>query len=159
MGKDAPPWNVIVTARGTVDAALPVFRSPAVKAMVVTTTEGKRRIRGCGLPPSVIIEEAGDEGSMGAAAILSAVGRRVAGGIFLVEGGPTLMGDFLAERRLDELFLTLAPQVAGREGSAGRPGFVEGKRFLPGNPRWGTLAGVKRGGSHLFLRYAFPAER
>ncbi len=25
-------------------------------------------------------------------------------------------------------------------------------------PLWGTLSGVKRGGSHLFLRYAFATE-
>ena len=68
------------------------------------------------------------------------------------------MGDFFAGKCLDELFLTLAPQVAGRDGSAERPGFVAGKRFGPERPLWGTLAGVKRAGSHLFLRYGFPAE-
>jgi hypothetical protein len=52
--------------------------------------------------------------------------------------------------------LTLAPQVAGRDGSVERPGFVAGKRFAPDHPRWATLVGVKRGDSHLFLRYAFP---
>ncbi len=67
------------------------------------------------------------------------------------------MGDFLAEGSLDELFLTLSPQVAGRDGTVERPGFVAGKRFAPERPLWGTLAGVKRGGSHLFLRYAFAA--
>jgi riboflavin biosynthesis pyrimidine reductase len=65
------------------------------------------------------------------------------------------MGDFFAERCLDELFLTLAPQIAGRDGSIERPGLITGKRFAPEHPLWGTLIGVKRGGSHLFLRYAF----
>jgi riboflavin biosynthesis pyrimidine reductase len=49
--------------------------------------------------------------------------------MILVEGGPLLMGDFFAERLLDELFLTLAPQIAGRDGSVERPGFVAGKRL------------------------------
>ena len=65
------------------------------------------------------------------------------------------MGDFLAERVLDELFLTLAPQIAGRDGSVERPGLVSGKSFAPDDPRWGTLVSVRRGGSHLFLRYSF----
>jgi hypothetical protein len=38
-----------------------------------------------------------------------------------------------------------------------RPGFVAGKMFAPEQPLWGTLAGVKRGGSHLFLRYLFES--
>ena len=79
-------------------------------------------------------------------------------GVILVEGGPQLIGDFFAERCLDELFLTLAPQVAGRDDTSERPGLVAGKRFAPEHPIWGTLVGVKRGGSHLFLRYAFGAE-
>jgi riboflavin biosynthesis pyrimidine reductase len=68
------------------------------------------------------------------------------------------MGDFLAEGRLDELFLTLAPQVAGRDASLERPGLVSGKVFAPEHPIWSELVGVKRGGSHLFLRYAFDGS-
>jgi len=75
--------------------------------------------------------------------------------IILVEGGPRLMGDFFAEQCLDELFLTLAPQVAGRDDASERPGLVAGQSFAPERPLWGTLVGVKRAGSHLFLRYAF----
>ena len=66
--------------------------------------------------------------------------------------------DFFAERRIDEQFLTLAPQVAGRDGLPARPGLVAGKLFAPDHPLWGTLIGVKRGGSHLFLRYAFSTR-
>ncbi|MEW6719066.1 MAG: dihydrofolate reductase family protein [Thermodesulfobacteriota bacterium] len=154
-GSPRPPWNVIVTARGELSPEHPVFRSGEVRAMVVTTPEGGKRVRGCGLPSSVVIEEAGSGGSVDARKILSVVGRHSGGGRFLVEGGPRLMGDFFAERCLDDLFLTIAPQVAGRDGSVDRPGFVAGKLFAPGNPLWGTLAGVKRGGSFLFLRYEF----
>ena len=158
IGKKASPLNVIVTARGEIDLDLPVFRSGAVQVLVVTTPEGARRIREHNLPSSVVIEEEGEGDAIGAGAILSSIGRLLPGGIYLVEGGPRLMGDFFAEKCLDELFLTLAPQVAGRDGSAERPGFVSGKRFGPERPLWGTLVGVKRAGSHLFLRYSFATE-
>lgn len=72
-----------------------------------------------------------------------------------MEGGPYLLADFLAEGLLDELFLTLAPQVAGRDDASARLGLVSGRVFAPACPLWATLVGVKRGGSHLFLRYAF----
>ena len=64
-----------------------------------------------------------------------------------------------ALKRLDELFLTLAPQVAGRDASAERPGLVEGRIFAPDTPVWGELVEVRRAGEHLFLRYAFPSGR
>lgn len=65
------------------------------------------------------------------------------------------VGDFLVDSVVDELFLTLAPQIAGRKKGSERPGLVTGKLFAPEHPLWGTLVSVKRGGSHLFLRYAF----
>ena len=68
------------------------------------------------------------------------------------------MGDFFAEQCLDELFLTLAPQIAGRDVHSERPGLVMGRLFAPEHPLWGTLIGVKRGGSHLFLRYACESK-
>lgn len=157
-GKSEPPLNVIVTARGEIDPDLPVFRSGEVKALIVTTPEGALSIRERGLSGTVGIEEVKSSDRIGARAILTAIGRVRPGKIFLVEGGPQLMGDFFAERCLNELFLTLAPQVAGRDGTVERPGFVAGKRFAPERPLWGTLAGAKRGGSHLFLRYAFSTE-
>ncbi len=159
LGKDDHPLNVIVTARGEIDPGLPVFRSGAVRTMVVSTPEGARRMRGNGLPPSVPIEDAACAGVIGARAILSAVARGRGGTIFLGEGGPRLMGDFLAGNCLAELFLTLAPQVAGRDGSVDRPGLAAGKLFAPERPLRADLAGVKRAGSHLFLRYSFsPAD-
>jgi riboflavin biosynthesis pyrimidine reductase len=152
--------NVIVTARGEIDLGLPVFRSGAVQVLIVTNPEGARRVRLRDLPASVAIGEVGEGGdAISAREVLSAVGRILPGEILLVEGGPRLMGDFFAGKCLDELFLTLAPQVAGRDGSVERPGFVAGKRFGPERPLWGTLAGVKCAGSHLFLRYGFPTEK
>jgi hypothetical protein len=56
---------------------------------------------------------------------------------------------------VDEQFLTLAPQIAGREEGDGRLSLVMGQTFPPGGARWGTLVDARRGGSHLFLRYAF----
>ena len=92
----------------------------------------------------------------GAQAVLAAVQRARRCEMILFEAGPRLIGDFLAEKRLNELFLTLAPQVAGRDGSVERPGLVAGKQFAPEHPRWGTLVGLKRAGSNIFLRYCFP---
>lgn len=157
LGKPGPPLNVIVTARGDVDPDLRVFRSDEVPVLVVTTPAGARHLRGLGFPPSIQIMEGENAGRLSARSILNAVVRVCPSDLILVEGGPHLLGDFFAEQCLDDQFLTLAPQVAGRDGLPPRPGLIAGRQFAPEHPLWGTLVGVKRGGSHLFLRYAFPS--
>jgi riboflavin biosynthesis pyrimidine reductase len=154
LGKPAQPLNVIVTERGDVQPDLRVFRGE-VPALVVTTPEGARKIREGGMPEAVQVAEVDSSGPLSAAAVLNAVNRVRHPEVVLVEGGPHLMGDFFAEKLLDELFLTLAPQVAGRDAHSERPGFVSGATFAPEHPLWGTLQSARRAGSHLFLRYAF----
>ncbi len=52
----------------------------------------------------------------------------------------------------------LGPALAATFPSTlARPGVVAGWIFAPEQPLWATLVGVKRGESHLFLRYAFRA--
>ena len=160
LGKSEPPLNVVVTARGDLNLALPVFQSGEVPVLIVTSTHGEERIRQQRVPPSVQVSSVQSQstGGLGAKSILEAVSRVRQSDIILVEGGPQLIGNFFEERLLDELFLTLAPQIAGRDENAQRPGFVAGKLFAPEHPLWGTLIGVKRGGSHLFLRYTFDTK-
>jgi riboflavin biosynthesis pyrimidine reductase len=155
LGKREPPLNVIVTARGELDPDMRVFRSGAVPALIVTTANGMRRMQNTDLPPSVEISPIDTGGMLSARAIVDSVSRVRRSDVVLIEGGPRLMASFFTEQLLDELFLTLAPQVAGRNHLAERPGLVAGRSFAPENPLWGTLVSVKRGGSHLFLRYRF----
>lgn len=155
LSKEAPPLNVIVTAKGEVNPNLPVFQSGEVPVLLVTTMHGESRIRAKGLPSAVQIVSMKDTDSLSAQEIVQAVCKVRPCQIILIEGGPQLMGHFLAEQLLDELFLTLAPQIAGRDGGTERPGLVSGQLFAPSHPLWGTLVSVKRGGSHLFLRYRF----
>jgi riboflavin biosynthesis pyrimidine reductase len=158
LDKAGPPLNVIVTARGEVDLDLPVFQSGEVPVLLVTTTHGAQRIRTHHLPPSVQISALQNSDSLSARAILQTVNRVRQCSVILVEGGPQLMGDFFAEHALDELFLTLAPQIAGRDEQVERPGLVMGQRFAPVHPLWGRLISVKRSTNHLFLRYAFNTK-
>ena len=157
LGKSQPPLNVIVTERGEIDLDLPVFHSGLVPVIIVTTTEGARRIQTQHPTSAIPIEAIDTAGSLSARSILEAVKRVRPCEVILTEGGPRLMGDFLAEKQLDELFLTLAPQIAGRDDVTVRPGLVAGKIFAPYQAVWGTLRGIKHGGSYLFLRYSFES--
>ena len=155
LGKEGPPLNVIVTASGRLNFDQPVFQSGEVPVLIVTTPEGRDAIDGRRPPRSVQVVAIDGACSLTAEVILGALSDVGKDDVILVEGGPQLIGGFFAEQRLDELFLTLAPQIAGRDDSVERPGLVAGKTFAPEDPLWGRLVGIKRGGSHLFLRYAF----
>lgn len=166
LGKPPAPLTVIVTGRGEVDLGLPVFQSGASAVLIVTSKDGRRRIEGRGqIPPSVSVVGTGSAESAG-----RVTAREVLAGVqhygardrntehamdrILVEGGPHLLTAFLAESCLDELFLTLSPQLVGREAHDERLALVEGKRFAPERGIWTRLLSVRQAGSHLFLRYA-----
>lgn len=155
LGKPEPPLNVIVTASGELDLNRPLFQSGEVPVLIVTTTQGAARLCERSIPPAVRVVGVQERSHLCARSIVQAVCEARPCQIILVEGGPQVLGDFFAEGLLDELFLTLAPQIAGRDAETSRPALVEGRQFAPEHPLWGRLVSVKRGGSHLFLRYAF----
>ena len=157
MNKTEPPLNVIVTLQGNVNLDQPLFQSGKVPVLIITTMRGEQRLRQQTIPPSTEIAALAqnEEGLLSTQAMLEVVQRVHPGNLILSEGGPQLLANFFAEHCLDELFLTLAPQVAGRDASIERPGLVAGKLFAPEFPLWGSLVSVKRETNHLFLRYAF----
>jgi riboflavin biosynthesis pyrimidine reductase len=150
------PLNVVVSGSGRLDLRLPVFASGDVRALILTTTVGAERLRKQRIPASVEIRAIHrGSGAIPAAAVYREACREVGAKRILLEGGPTLLADFFAARLLSEQFLTLAPQIAGRKVGDGRPSLVMEKTFAPRRPLWGGLIDLRRGGSHLFLRYAF----
>ncbi len=157
LGQPGPPCLVIVTAQGELDPTARVFRSGEVPVRVLTTAAGARRLKAHGLPPARVEVLAGAD-RLSAASILEAITRAGRSERVLIEGGPHLTGSLLAERAIDELFLTLSPQIAGREAGTERLGLVTGQLFAPEQPLWARLVGVKRGGDHLFLRYALAGR-
>jgi riboflavin biosynthesis pyrimidine reductase len=156
LGKSRAPVCAVVTASGDVDPTLPVFTSGRAPAIVVTTAGGAKGLgaRGAG---ALDVRVAADAPSLEATQILRAL-QVEAGQIVLLECGPHLMADFLAARAVDELFLTLAPQIAGRKEGSRREGFVAGALFLPDRPIWGDLVSVRRCGNVLFFRYQIPTQ-
>lgn len=74
----------------------------------------------------------------------------------LVEGGPTLLGSFLKEGLIDEVFLTIAPKIYGTE-EKNTLTMVEGVLFKPQQIKTLSLVSLKKIGSELFLRYKLKA--
>lgn len=71
----------------------------------------------------------------------------------LVEGGPTLLGSFLKENLIDEVFLTISPKIYGTENLTTKT-LVEGTLFPPDQIKHLKLISVKKFKDELFLRYS-----
>lgn len=156
MAKPRAALNVIVSAEGSVNLRLPVFTSGKVAAMIITTQRGAKRLCRQRVPDALQIRAMRRRsGEISAAEILQAVGRAITGQRVLVEGGPRLLATFYKERLLNEQFLSLAPQLSGREIGDARLGLVMGKTFAPRDPLWGRLTDARQGSRLLFLRYTF----
>jgi len=158
--RDYPPV-FIVTASGRLDLARTVFQAPGVRTVVLTTYAGELELarRGAHNLASVEVKPLTAAGLIAPAAILELLGSQFGVRRLLHEGGPTLFGEFLAARAVDELFLTLAPQIAGRTPHTIRPGLVEGVEFVPDAAPWFDLLSVKQSAAHLYLRYRRTAPR
>jgi riboflavin biosynthesis pyrimidine reductase len=155
LNKLVPPLNVIVSGSGAVDLQRAVFHTGAVKTLIITSPRGAELLAKNGVAlTSAEVRAIESEGSrIAPASILKLLRDEFRVKILLHEGGPALFGDFLAKGCVDELFLTVAPQFAGRDAKRQRPGIIAGAEFLPQTAPWLKLLSVKQSASHLYLRY------
>ncbi|MFF4352530.1 dihydrofolate reductase family protein [Streptomyces sp. NPDC001530] len=147
LGRAARPELVVVTASGDLPLAHPALSEGA---LVATTVEGQRLLAGR-LPAACTLLAVGQGPRLRMGEVLAAVGAR-GHALVLTEGGPRLLGHLVGEGLLDELFWTVSPVLAGRNGSR-RPGLVDGRELLPGHPVRAETVSIRRRASYLFLRY------
>ncbi len=147
LGRKPRPRLILLTASGNIEVSHPAVGGGAT---VLTTSAGAAHLKHR-LPDSCDIIELGDEGSVDLALALEKLRARGYGAI-LTEGGPHVMGELIAARLLDEVFLTMSPVIAGR-GDDTRLGMVAGAEFLPSDGVWSKLVSARRHGDYMFLRY------
>ena len=157
LNKPEPPLNVIVSGSGGVDLQRAVFRTRGVKTLIVTSPNGRDLLERNGvaaLSSTVVRAFEGPGEKIAPASILKLLRDEFGARLLLHEGGPTLFGGFVAHGCIDELFLTVAPQFAGRGIKRQRPGVISGAEFLPETAPWLKIVSVKQSANHLYLRYA-----
>jgi riboflavin biosynthesis pyrimidine reductase len=148
LGLAPEPITAVVTASGDLDLGHPGLADPKVPVIVLTTDAGAIGLAGA--PEHVRVLAVGrDLAAGGALQALASLGFR----LVLCEGGPHLLGQLIAAHLVDELFLTIAPQLVGRSPSAPRLGLLEGVAFDVAGAPWLHLADLRLAGDHLFTRY------
>lgn len=152
------PMSVIVTASGDINVEDKTFHAPGLRVVVITTKKGYENIVKKTLPQGVdvhVIEKHGVlESGVAPVDVLALLAHKYGVRVALYEGGPNLLSSFLKARLVDELFVTVAPHLAGHSDETHRFSLVEGYAFQP-EQAWSTLMSVKLAGSHLLLRYKF----
>ena len=141
----------MVSGSGDLPRDADALARPSVPVHVLTGDGVVRAADGLTRPPSAAVTPLSADQIVQAARALSG------GGPVLCEGGPHLFGTLLDGAVPLELFLTVAPQLAGRSAqSPQRRSLVEGVA-LPPFSRPATLRSVRRAQEHLLLRYEIDA--
>jgi riboflavin biosynthesis pyrimidine reductase len=162
MHKPEYPLVVIVSGSGRLELGRAIFRTPGVPTVVITTSAGRDELAKAGatkLGSLQIHAVDASNGIIAPLAILRLLFLQFRVRMLLHEVGPTLFGQFLAAETVDELFMTLSPQIAGRKADATRPALVLGVEFMPDCAPWFQLLSVKQKAEHLYLRYRRTGSR
>ncbi|GAC1433083.1 MAG: hypothetical protein NVS4B1_29980 [Ktedonobacteraceae bacterium] len=159
LGKqEALPISVIMTASGDINFADKTFHRPGLRVVIVTTEKGQDAIRKKVVPQGVDIHvltsHTASESGVSPAGALTVLAREYGISVALYEGGPNLLSSFLKAQLVNELFVTIAPHLAGHSQDTHRFSLVEGHAFQP-DQVWATLMSVKLASNHLLLRYKF----
>jgi riboflavin biosynthesis pyrimidine reductase len=149
QGRSEEPLACIVSGRLALEGDIPLLADPAAKVAILTSSTAS-------LPASaaeIYYIRAERDGLLDLPAALAELRERFAVRTLLCEGGPHLNMQLLEAGLVDELFLSLSPQLTGGEETAGN----EALRILAGPqlepPVELALLSVLEQDSHLFLRY------
>jgi riboflavin biosynthesis pyrimidine reductase len=151
-GLTEEPLACIVSGRLELDREIPLLSEPAARVAILTASAAS-------IPDTAAQVEyirAGVDGRLDLPRALHELRERHGVCTILCEGGPHLGYQLLCAGLVDELFLSLAPMLAGGQEAGG-----EALRIIAGGelepPVALELLAVLKGDSHLFLRYGVSA--
>jgi riboflavin biosynthesis pyrimidine reductase len=156
LGLAAQPTTVVVSASGELDLGQRGLAAMDVPVLVATTAVGAMALGAAAPDERIRVANLGAD-EVGASSLVTEL-ERAGARLVVSEGGPHLLGGLLRAGVIDELFLTIAPQIAGRAGGRKRLALVEADAFGVVDAPWSTLISVRRAESHLFLRYRFDGH-
>lgn len=145
-GQGPAPAIAVVSASLDLDFSLPLFTSPLVPTLVLTgAAAAQERIAAAEKAGAEVVVAGDGPGVEPDRAVRALAGRGLRR--LLTEGGPRLLGQFVASGVLDELCLTVSPTLTAGDAQriAGGPSRTVPDRF--------ALASVLEEDGFLFTRY------
>ena len=159
------PVRAVVTGSGEVDLNHPVFnpKKDEWKPIIFTTGKGEGKLKNQAkrlkansnnhLQPTETYPIGDTSVDLGKA--VGILKRDYKTKLLDIQGGPILAGGAVKAMLVDEVRLTVSPQIMGDLNSEGRrrPGFVTGVHFGLKDSPLAELEALGVSGSHIFLRY------
>ena len=142
-GRTPEPLAVLVSRHGTIPTDIPLFAEP--EARIVVFSGAPIDLAECRAEVELVRI---DPAEMTLTTALRRLRADFGVASLMCEGGPTVFGSLLAERLVDELFLTLAPRLVGGGGAPAISSGTELKELQPMHIVWA----LEHDGS-LYLRY------
>ncbi len=143
-GKAPEPLACVITRTGEIPPEVPMFEEPEQRVVVFTAADVDVSSQRAQLEVVHL-----DPGELTLTTVMRRLRSDHGVGSLLCEGGPTLFGALLQEGLVDELFLTLAPKLAG--GGTG-PAIATGPELT--DPAALRLLWLLERNDSLYLRYA-----
>ena len=147
-GLAADPLAIVMSRRLTLTPDLPLLADPHSRVVVITA--GTAELSGCAAQVSYLRSAPGEEADL--AAVLARLRTEYGVRSLLCEGGPNLNSSLLPAGLVDELFLSIAPALAG---SAGSMSIID--RAPLAEPVQLDLVWLLEWQGQLFARYALAA--
>jgi riboflavin biosynthesis pyrimidine reductase len=144
---------IVLTGSGDVDLSGRLFSSPRVEAWILTSAEGETNIRArlktAERGETVKIVSVGDGEHVDLEAAVQLLRREHGIRTLLCEGGPTIYGELLKKKLIDEDFRTISLQVLGEstDPETERPTAYGDVSYAPETAPWFSL---------ISLHYALP---
>jgi riboflavin biosynthesis pyrimidine reductase len=165
MKKDDTPVRAVVTGKGEVDLKHPVFnpKRNEWQPVIFTTKKGVEKLKDQAkrlaeqgeMPGELTKTHPIGDTTVDLARAIGILKKDYKAKLLDIQGGPILAGGVLKAKLVNEVRLTVSPQVMGDLNSEGkrRPGFIAGIHFGLDDSPLGELEAIGVSQSHILLRY------
>ncbi len=159
------PVRAVVTGTGEIDLNHPVFnpKKDEWQPIIFTTKRGVEKLKAQAkdlaakgkMPGEHVKTHSLGDINVDIAKAVGILRKDYHANLLDVQGGPILAGEAVKSKLIDEVRLTVSPQVIGDLNSEGkrRPGFVTGLHFGLEDSPLSSLEAIGVSGSHILLRY------
>jgi riboflavin biosynthesis pyrimidine reductase len=164
--KIGPQRVLIVSGSGEIDLNFRVFRSPEVEPWIITASAGatnlEARLKKLGREGTIKVISVGEGSIIDIGQALRVLRTAHAIRTLICEGGPTLYGEMLKEKLVDEEFRTISMQVLGTSTKPDlqRPTAYGNATFSPETAPWFRMISLHYAAPyHAFLRVRYEGPR
>ncbi len=153
------PLACIVSGRLALAGDIPLLEDPQARVAILTSSQASLTdgASGARFKAQIDYVRTARDGRLDLPGALAELGGRFAVRTVLCEGGPHLNSQLLAAGLVDELFLSLAPKLAGGDATSEALRILAGVDLDP--PVELELLSALESQSHLFLRYGVRGAR